>query len=216
MATKWQVLAVSSISIATLLFGLFTLAGMSVSDDGNKACIDCYSEIKVNATYWQVNVENAGAFKDAVFRKSSAHVLYVNLDKIDEIASTDPKIHIDILVPTTKAYATINHPKYGYLRPIKSGDSLIKRNSKSNPNPSRIILHGQKEAWQTVKWSFKIEDALIQDIDIDPVWEAISEYEFELIEKCEYDFWQEPIYITAINNITTTICSDFPMNKTCT
>ena len=114
MATKWQTLAVSSsITIAVLLTGIFTLAGMSASDDGNKACIDCYSEIKVNSTYWQVNVENAGASKDAVFRKSTANVLTVNLDKIEEIASTDPKIHVDILVPSTKAYATINHPQYG-------------------------------------------------------------------------------------------------------
>lgn len=173
MSIKWtDILKYTSggvLSLALLLAGISNLTGMSFSSDGDKVCTDCFSEITVNSTYWNICTEHAGT-KDAVFRKSTSPVLYINLDKIEEIAATEPKLKVDLLVKTTKSNAEFT-TEYGYLRKAKDGDCIIKRYSKkSNPNPSKFYLHGRKEATERVKWSFELRDPTVKDIIIDPVW----------------------------------------------
>ena len=173
---RWQTLASGTIvSLFFILGGLLNLAGVDFSDDGDKACTDCYSEIKVKSTYWEIKVTYAGDDKPSVFKKRTrSRTLWVNLDRIEELVTTDPQVKVDILVPTISRYSTMKHKEYGYLRPLKEGDTLIKRNTKSRPSPSRIILHGQKTETQVVKWSFDLEHWLLEDINIDPVWLATS------------------------------------------
>ena len=129
-------------------------------------------------------------------------------------------------MPTISKYAIMNHPDYGYLRPLKSGDTLIKRNTKARPSPSRIILHGE-DIVGTVKWNFDLEHFLMQDINIDPVWngDIISATP---IEDCwiEYYSFHEDVFknITKTKRVlgpneivymNDTFCSDYPINESC-
>lgn len=183
MALKWQQVAIGGfVSLFFLLGGILNLSGMSYSHDGDKYCSDCYSEIRVNSTYWVVKV---GYYDDepVIFKKvSRSRTLHINLDKIDELVETDPDLDVEILKPTTKKYATINHPKYGYLRPLKHGDTLIYRNNKNRRAPSRIILHGQKDISQTIKWNFDLEHFLMKDINIDPIWKG-----YNITKLCDWE-----------------------------
>lgn len=175
MAIKWQdILKYSAggfIGSMFLIVLLLNLTGMHYTDDGDKSCYpDCYSKVEVNSTYWNICAEHAGETKEVVFRKSTSPVLWVNLDKISSVAPTQPNIQTEILVPATKASSTVKSEQYGYLRPLKDGDCFIKRVTKSNPNPSKIYIHGVKTEDVDVKWSFLISDWLSEDILIDPVW----------------------------------------------
>ena len=223
MALKWkQVASGTIVSLFFVLAGILNLSGVSHSDDGDKVCTDCYSEIKVKSTYWEIRVTYAGEDKDSIFKKRTrSRTLWVNLDKIEELVTTNPKIKVDILVPTISKYSIMKHKEYGYLRPLKEGDTLIKRNTKSRPSPSRIILHGTKEATQTVKWNFNLEHWLMEDINIDPVWLATSNKFTEEIEikpnifkinRCKNLSRTE--YITCFNNRTDYINYIFINNKT--
>ena len=174
---KWQTISKiaggGSISVIFLLLMLLNLTGVSYEFDGDKTCTDCFSEIRINSTFWEVCVEHAGD-KDVVFKKRTrSRRLWVNLDKVDNVVTTSPhKIDVEILVPTNKKYATYNNEEYGYLRPIKDGDCIIKRRTKSNPRASRIIIHPTKEMLQNTKWSFNLNHWLMKDIDIDPWWNS--------------------------------------------
>lgn len=179
MAIKWQdiniyakILSGSGISLFFLIVLLANLAGMSYSDDGDKTCSDCYSKIEINSSYWEVCVEFAGD-KDLIYKKKTrSRRLWINLDKVDLI-STNPQANTELLVPTIKKYSTIKHEEYGYLRPVKDGDCIIKRKTKSRPSPSRIIIHGI-DIKETVKWGFDLDYWLSEKIDIDPVWRGIN------------------------------------------
>ena len=109
---KWQQIASGGIvSIFVILLGILNLAGMSYSDDGDNICIDCFSQIKINSTFWEVKAEEARD-KNVVFKKRTrSRTLYINLDKIEELVATDPKIKVDILVPAIKRTSTIKQDK---------------------------------------------------------------------------------------------------------
>ncbi len=179
MGIKWQDItkfaAGGSLSLFVVLALIFNLSGMIYTHDGDKFCLtDCYSEIRVNSSYWNIKVEHAGD-KDIIFKKMTrSRTLWLNLDKIDEFIKTDPYTKTELLVGTTSKYSTVKHEDYGYLRPIKDGDFLIKRTTKSNPYSSRIIIYGNKSPEKNVKWSFVLDDILIEKIDIDPVWEGLN------------------------------------------
>ena len=130
---KWQQVAFGTmVTLSLLLGGILNLSGISYSTDGDKICIDCFSEIKVNSTYWEIKVESAGEDMPSVFKKRTrSRTLWVNLDKINELVTTDPDIKVEILVPAIKRTSTMKHEDYGYLRPLKDGDTLIKRNTKN-------------------------------------------------------------------------------------
>ena len=165
-----------TISVFLLIGLILNLSGMSYTFDGDKFCVEnCYSEIRVNSTYWEIKVEHAGD-KDVIFKKTTrSRTLWLNLDKIDEFVTTDPNIKTELLVGAINRTSTEYNEEYGFLRPLKDGDTLIHRNTKSKTSPSRIIIHGNKSAELDVKWSFILNDPLMKKIDIDPVWKGINE-----------------------------------------
>lgn len=172
---KWQnILGItggSSVSVFFILALVLNLSGMSHSTPGDQVCTDCYDLIQVNSTYWEIKVEHAGPDKDIIFaKKTRSRTRWLNLDKIDEFIETNPKVFVEILVPTVKRFSTINHPEFGYLRPIKDGDSLIQRKSKKyNPQGDRFIIHGITNG-QKVKWGFNLDDWAMDGIIFDPFW----------------------------------------------
>ena len=162
-----------TISLLGILFVILNLQGISYSDDGNKTCTDCYSKIEVNSTYWNVCTEHAGN-KTALFKKTpTSRVIYMNLDKINEIITTDPSIKTYLLVSTIKSRAEFDS-EYGYLRKAKDGDCIIERINK----PSKFYIHGNKLPSQIVKWSFNADSIFMEEINIDPVWLGVVEKEF--------------------------------------
>ena len=172
---KWQDVGKilgSTASIILVIIGIFNLSGMSYTVPQDITCgTDCYSELWVNSTYWEIKVEHAGLDKDIIFKKqSTSRTLWVNLDRVDEFIPTNPDVKVEIMLRTTSKYATIKHEEYGYLRPLKDGDYLVKRQNKNNPNGWKLYIHGSKEAWQTVKWGMDLDSLLMQNIEFDPVW----------------------------------------------
>ena len=218
MAISWKDLlkygGTGLVSLAFVLTGLFSLTGVSYSHDGDKTCADCFSEIKINSTYWEVKVENNG-IENPLIRKKTVYgrTLWINLDRIDELVNTNPKVKVDILVPAISRTATINHEQYGYLRPLKDGDTFIYRNSQARSSPSRIILHGINVN-TVVKWSFNLENWLVEDVNIDPVWFGIN---IQPIQKCSIETTPTKVQIMGLKTIyqNETICSDEPINKSC-
>ncbi len=206
MALKWQQVAVGSfVSLFFILGGILNLAGISYSHDGDKTCTDCFSEIKIFSTFWVIKVGNYGD-EPTLFKKvSRSRTLHINLDKIDEFVETNPKVKVELLVPAIKRTATINHPEYGYLRPLKHGDTLIYRNNVNRKAPSRIIIHGI-DVVGTVKWGFELEHFLMKDINIDPKWigtnltESIKE-----LKECKViqTFKEKKDYKPCVRNQTT-------------
>jgi hypothetical protein len=89
-------------------------------------------------------------------------------------------VKVELLIPTTKAYSTIDNEEFGYLRPVKDGDCIIKRQTKTNPSGSRFVIHGSKDITQTVKWGLDLESLLSQDIKIDPWWNASFGYKYQI------------------------------------
>ena len=204
MTLKWQQVAVGGfVSLFFLLGGLLNLTGVSYSHDGDKICTDCFSEIKIFSTFWVIK---AGNYTDepVLFKKvSRSRTLHVNLDKIDEFVETNPKVKVEILVPAIKRTSTMNHPEYGYLRPLKHGDTLIYRNNANRKAPSRIIIHGINVTG-TVKWGFELEHFLMEDISIDPKW--IGKNKTIIIEPLIND---TPVNDTFVND---TPIDDIPVN----
>lgn len=201
---KWQQIAgYGSLGVIALIIGLLNLTGVSYSHDGDKFCTECYSEIKVNSTYWEVKVEHAGD-KDVVFKKlARSRTLWVNLDKIEGFLITEPRIKTEILVPATSSTASLNHPEYGYLRPLKDGDTLISRGS------DRFVVYGSKPIELTVKWSLILDDNLIEAIKIDPIWSGIN---ITVIQgNCITGRTNREIIIYT----NRTFCSDEPINNSC-
>lgn len=171
---KWQDIAKyaggGTLGIFLVLAGILNMTGMTYTTPDDQNCMDCYDAVYVNSTIWEIKAEHAGD-KDIVFAKRMrSRTRWVNLDKIDEFVDTSPSIPVEILVPTVKRYATVNHPEYGYLRPIKDGDSLVERkNQKYNPDGDWFVIHGQTGG-RTVKWGMSLDDWLMKDLSFDPIW----------------------------------------------
>lgn len=94
--------------------------------------------------------------------------LWVNLDKVDFILTTEPKVKSDWLVPARGK---------GNWRFIKDGDCW----NRLKNNKIKLIVHKEKE--QTVKWGFNISGY----VDIDPILQGIpnrrtenTKYRFKL------------------------------------
>ena len=190
---KWQeagkYLTGGTISVIIVLVAIFNLSGMSYTIPPDITCgEDCYSEVHVNSTYWSIQVEHSDD-KPVIYKKqSTSRTLWVNLDKIGEFIPTNPEVFVEVMIRTTSKYAIINHPEYGYLRPLKDGDYLVKRQNKNNPNGWKIYIHGEKEAFQTVKWGLELESLMMQDITFDPEWIGEEDkivYDYSSVTECE-------------------------------
>ena len=172
MATgiKWQELAkkgaYGSISLAVVLAFILNFSGISdVQYSPDMYCAEeCESYVNFTTRYWEFCFENGGD-KDLIYKKvSRGRRLWINMDKIDELVTTDPTIRVDLQVPARGR---------GNWRDMKSGDCL-KRTTKSQPLPVRLKLLGSKDITQDVKWSFIMDHALMKPIDIDPVWKGVN------------------------------------------
>lgn len=175
MNLKWQEILVygggGTLSVMTFLFLVLNLSGMQYTIPGDQVCgTDCFSEIQVNSSYWEVCVEHAGQERGVIYKKvSRGRRLWLNLDLITHAVGTSPTAQVEFLVSTTKSraeYAT----GYGYLRAVKDGDCIIQRRTKANNRPSRIIIHGVKEPSETVTLDFSVESALIKDLGFKIQW----------------------------------------------
>lgn len=111
--------------------------------------------------------------------------LWINLDKISNIISTDPdqNVYVEWLVPARGK---------NNWRPIKDGDywSRLKR-------PNRIKLIGHKSMYDTIKWNFKTGDY----VDIDPVWVGPNKPP-GLIEGVDKDWFFK---VETLDDVNTTI-----------
>src|SRR3990167_2437914 len=120
MATWQSILTYATsgtIGIALLLAGIFSLTGISEKHSGDIICTDCFSQINVSSSYWEIKITWTNSTQ-VVFRNSTARTVWVNLYKVDEVVSTDPAIHVDLLIPATKSTADVKSDEYGYLREL--------------------------------------------------------------------------------------------------
>ncbi len=202
---SWKIIAGSTAGGTTLvsLFAyLFLLSGMDYSFTGDSVCdqLECSAYIDVNTSTWTVCFDHPsdsqrmyypdwasggklarttiGETNATIYKKSRfGRTLWVNLNNVDMIISTDPVIPVDWYVSTNKKYAD-HKDDYGYWRPIKDGDCW-ERSSK--PNRNKLIGHAK--IGQVIKWNFQISDK----VDIDPIW--ISwDYTYENLS------YPDPIY----------------------
>lgn len=173
---SWQKISkylAGSVGVVGLFAALFLLTGIEFTHTGDIKCGEiCESYINVTTSYWRVCFENPsdaqriyepgvyslqrttiGESPDTVLYKKSTRgrTLWVNLNNVDNIISTNPDVIVDWLVPARGA---------GNWRPIKSGDCWERKKN------NRIKLIGHKVKSQTVKWNFDIEDK----VNIDPLW----------------------------------------------
>lgn len=164
---KWQSVAAILVSLLVLggvatytdLFGaLFQLSGIEYTHSGDIVCGEtCESYINITTSYWTIcfaHYENTKYEEEILFKKvARSRTLHVNLDKVDNIISTEPRVEVDWLVPARSGW-----------RDIKDGDCWER--GKIN----RIKLIGHKDRKQDVKWSFQTGEY----VDIDPIWEGIE------------------------------------------
>lgn len=213
MAIKWQdagkITGGISVSVFVAIMLVLNMSGMSFIIPSDQVCVDCYDIIQVNSSIWEIKVEHAGPDKPLLFAKRMrSRTRWINLDKVDELIQTDPPVFVEILVPTVKRYSTINHPIYGYLRPIKDGDSLIKRKSiKYNPKGSRFIVRGITNG-QRVKWGFNLDSLVMDGVVFDPVWNPESG-SFSVRETCVN------VTRSILKSNMTTIINDCDGNASC-
>ncbi len=163
---KWQQVAIILASILVAggvityvdLFGsLFQLTGVSATHSGDTYCTGtCESYINVTTTYWRIcfsHYKDTKYENEILFKKvSRSRTLHVNLDKVENIITTEPKVKVDWMVPARGK---------GNWRPIKDGDCWDRLKT------NKIKLVGYKEDWQDVKWSFETGY-----VEIDPIWES--------------------------------------------
>lgn len=156
---RWQDVAkylTGGVGIIALFSALFLLTGVSYTHSGDIYCDEiCESYINVTTKYWRICFDNYNGTKyeaETLFKKQTrSRTLHVNLDHVDNIIQTEPKVEVEWLVPARGK---------GNWRPIKGGDCWER--GKNN----RIKLVGHKEKAQNVKWSFILGDK----VDIDPEW----------------------------------------------
>jgi parallel beta-helix repeat protein len=153
------------VSVITVLILVLNLSGMSYTVPGDQTCgTDCYSQLKVNSTYWEVCVEHSGN-QSLIYKKvDTSRRLWLNLDKMGMFIPTDPEVFVELMVATTSKYATVKN-EYGYLRPVKGGDCILQRGKEN-----KLIIHGIKGVTQTVKWGMNFESILSGDMKFDPLW----------------------------------------------
>ena len=116
---KWQDVAKilgGSATLLAVIIGIFNLSGMTYSIPPDIHCADnCYSQIQVNSTYWEICVEHSGNQSILYKKIANSRRLWINLDKIEEFLPTNPEVTTELMIPTIKAYSTIKHDEFGYL-----------------------------------------------------------------------------------------------------
>ena len=74
------------------------------------------------------------------------------------------------------------------------------------------MIHGEKPIELTVKWSFNLDDNLIEAIKIDPIWMGIT-----TLQECRNTTSKQtkPILKEYVHYVNKTICDDTPLNDSC-
>ncbi len=215
-----SILIASGVVTYTDLFVvLFQLTGVNATHSGDMYCKEiCPTYINITTSYWNIGFEstkpNQGIYIDVgdgkltkttmkeypntvLYKKwRYGRKLWVNLNNINSIISTNPVVQVEWLVP---ARGKDN------WRPIKDGDSWER--GKIN----KIKLIGHKKEWQTVKWEAEMGEYLTIE---DPLWISGVEVGGKIVkEVCTpiYKDWIE--YIPHYKNCTTT-CTE--KNVSCT
>lgn len=165
--------AAGLVSYVSLFGALFQLTGMDYTYTGDINCtFTCESYINVTTSYWRICFEHStpdqraylpgkyrlekttiGEHPETILFKKSTYgrTLWVNLNNVDNIVSTEPRIEVDWLVPT-----------YGKRwRPLKDGDCW------DRGKVNKIKLVGHKDPTKTVKWTFMLDE---DELNIDPLW----------------------------------------------
>ena len=162
---KWQLIAIILASILigtgvltyTDLFGvLFQLTGVEATHSGDSYCKElCPTYINITTSYWRIcfaHYSGTQYSEEVLFKKRSrSRTLHVNLNKVTNLISTEPRVEVDWLVPARGK---------GNWREIKDGDCWDRKKI------NKIKLVGHKKEWQDVKWSFEVGDY----VEIDPFW----------------------------------------------
>lgn len=149
----------------TSLFGaLFQLTGINSIHSGDIYCKeDCISYINITTSYWNIGFEHTkpnqaiyidigdGRLTKTTMEKYPNTVLYkkwrygrklwVNLNNVKSVISTNPEVPVEWLVPTRGK---------DNWRSIKDGDSW------NRGKINKIKLVGYKIEWQTVEWGFNL------------------------------------------------------------
>lgn len=167
---KWQeaaliltaLLVVGGAVTYTNLFGvLFQLSGVAYTNSGDIVCgTECESYINVTTSYWKICFSHYGD-NDVLFRDAVANTLYVNLNKVNNIISTNPPVPVDWYVKSSDEFV-----------PIYDGYCWERRQN------NEMKLMGHKNKADTVKWSFAVDEY----VDIDPTWEG-EEDEDKIVTK---------------------------------
>lgn len=155
-----------TVTYTDLLGGLFQLKGVNYNYSGDILCEEtCESFINVTTSYWRICFAGYDETKyenETLFKKMSrSRTLHVNLDNIDNVVSTEPRIEVDWMVPARG---------FGNWRLIKDGDCWERRGK-----VNKIKIVGHKEKSQTVKWGFNVDGY----VEIDPVWIGIDKQKEE-------------------------------------
>ena len=162
---RWQdaalILSIILVSMGTVTYTdvfsvLFNLNGVTYTDSGDSMVENDIGTayINVTTTYWRMCFAHYNDTKyenETLFKKvSRGRTLHINLDHVDNVISTEPRIEVDWLVPARGR---------GNWRDVKDGDCWDR--GKTN----RIKLVGYNIT-KTVKWSFVTGEY----VDIDPYW----------------------------------------------
>ena len=162
---RWQqaavILSLIMVSMGTVtytdIFGvLFQLTGMTTTDSGDSMVVNGVGTAYINVTtsYWRIcfaGYDDTKYENETLFKKvSRGRTLHVNLDHVDNVISTEPRIEVDWLVPARGK---------GNWRDIKDGDCW----DRGKTNKIKLVGHN---ITKTVKWSFVTGDL----VDIDPYW----------------------------------------------
>lgn len=121
-----------STGLVALIMFLLTFTGVSETHTGDQICLDkCISYVNITSTYYRFC-----------------------FDSNFSLVQTDPKIEIEIYVPT------IGKNNWRLWDPERD---CIERKNKNHPLPNRFMIVGYKEPTQTVKWwsdGLKVPDPL--------------------------------------------------------
>lgn len=194
---KWQTVAKllasgGSIGVIGLFTYLFLLTGVDYTFTGDFVCdrLECPAYINITTSYWRICFAHYEGTryedKGILFKKQSrSRTLHVDLDKVDNIISTEPPIPVDWLVPARGK---------GNWRELKDGDCW----DRGKINKIKLVGHPTEGA--IIKWTFEVGNK----VSIDPIWVSWNVV-YENLSK------QEPVYQETII-VVDSVYSD--VNKT--
>jgi len=174
-----SILLVGGIITYSSLFGsLFQLKGINYTASGDVYCdTTCESYINVTTSYWSVcfgYFNNTKYQNETLFKKVAlSRTLWVNLNNVKNVISTNPEVPVDWLVPAINGW-----------RIIKDGDCWNRK------KVNKIKIVGHKEKSETIKWGLSMGEY----ISLDPLWIGIPDETTPINETPSYNLTHKYIY----------------------